>query len=138
MSLRAAIDAALYSKLNVASVTAAAPGGVYNGRASEGVQTAHVTYQFVADVPQHTGGGRVHEYVYLVAGVAREDNPERCVDAFVAADAVLHNKTLTLSSGAFMKCLLDQEVDLPGDDESGESWLRAGAYYRIWADEADS
>ncbi len=131
---RLQVDKALFTALNVATVLAVAPGGVYNTMAPEGVKPPWVVFQAMSKEDSHTFSKRFATMTYMVKAVSDSKWPKTAEDIDTILDTTLEDAALTISG--FTQILCRRESDVYFVEEAGGLvWHHIGGLYRIMVDQ---
>lgn len=134
MSIRGALDTAIYAKLNVSSVTTLATGGVHNQSIPESVgDSPAVVFDMMTESIDQGSDSEHYENVYLVKAVVRENYPNLASDIDAACKTILNNTSLTISGWTHLRTLRESAAPPSEEMESGETWQHIGGLYRIWS-----
>lgn len=136
-----AVDAAVATALGDASVTALAPGGIYNGQvpASATPAGAWIEFDTVAGMDEirtlraaSGATGRVVPLRYVVRAVCKGFSKAPAKAALAAVDAVLDDATFVLTHGTFLSCRRERFLgDLTDDLVGGVVYQVIPAHYLI-------
>jgi hypothetical protein len=125
------IEDALYTKLNVASVTGAGATGVFNRIAPENQALPYVIYQWQGGGDANITPRRSRNLVYTVKAVATTLGAAGAIDS--AIDALLHMQTISISTGGWATFWVAREQDIAYEevDPRGLIIYHTGGMYRI-------
>ena len=129
-----AVRTALYTKLNVASVTTLLGSG--SASLIHAVAPATATYPLVifnkqaGTTTDRFGGDAYKDHVWLVKAVTRATSSSVAEDIDKAINDLLHFGTLTITGGTLMHMARESDVDYT--ETSGDQQYRhAGGLYRL-------
>ncbi len=130
------VDAAVYTALNVAGVTAAAPGGVHRHRAPTGTAFPYVLFHKtegddnynLANSPAVTG------LTYLVKVVDRGLSAAAAHTALAACDTALNGVALSVTGHATLRCRRVRHIDYVEDTDAVATYQHVGYEYDILLD----
>lgn len=129
-----AIRVGLYTKLNVASVTASLPNGsagIRHAVAPPGALFPFVIFDKVSGTPtRRMGGNAWDDQLWLVKVVDRAESSSVAEDTAKAIDDLLDFGTLTVSGGVTLAVLRDSDVDYTETD-GDKTYRHHGARYRL-------
>lgn len=129
-----AVDAGLYTALNVSAVTTLATGGVHNGVAPENTATPYLRF-FSAEAPPDWRAfrtNRIAKFRYLVQAIDEGLSKAAAKALLASADGVLHDATLTVAGGTFLSCGLERRIgDIVDRLPGGVVFQIVGAYYLV-------
>ena len=137
MSSTAAIDAAIIAKLaNDATLTTAAPGGVYRDIAPQGVASPFVIVTQMAHGDEYAIGSQAYEELtYLVKAVGSGTSGNAAQTAADRIHALLQGATLTITG---YRSLIVQRAERVGyvevEDASDRRWQHRGGMYLVMAE----
>ena len=136
-NLRVNLDTAIYSVLNVASVTNEATGGVFNSIAPQGTEPPFVIFQAMSKTDEYWSfsSGRGGAAVYMVKEVTRGPWPKSAGDIDTQIDSVMQDASLSVSGFSLLTCRRQEDVYLIEDDE-GVIYQHVGGLYSINADQS--
>ena len=123
------LDQALYSHLNVATVTALATGGVHNTLARQGAACPYVVFQKASEEFRYLGPGTVATFLYLVKGISDQLGPAQAGSVDSRVRDRLQCGTLSVTGWTLADCRRETGVFYREGDSPG--YWHAGAYYRI-------
>jgi hypothetical protein len=129
-----AVDAALFAKLQgSASLTAAAPGGVYQDVAPHGVAEPFVIVNLQAHQDEYSqSGGHYEVGRYLVKAVGQGTASAAVAAADAAIFATLQDQALTITGYTHMQCHREERVRFVEIDGSIR-WQHRGGIFAVWA-----
>jgi DNA-binding LytR/AlgR family response regulator len=135
----AAIDQALIAKLTSdATLTAAAPGGVFRDMAPQSTTTPFVVVTQMSHVDAYAIGSQAYEeLLYLVKVVDQANSSSAAQTAADRVQTLLQGATLTITG--YRSMLVQREeriVYVEVDDESDRRWQHRGGLYRVYAEAA--
>jgi hypothetical protein len=127
------LEDALYATLNVSSATSIGTG-VFNRIAPENQLLPYLVYQWQGGGDENLTPHRSRNPVYYIKGIAETLGEAGALDA--AADALLHQKPITISTGGWTCFWLARESDnaYMEIDTLGRRIYHSGGIYRIWFD----
>ena len=136
-NLRVNLDTAVYSVLNVESVTNEATGGVFNGIAPQGTAPPYVVFQAMSKVDEYWSftGGRGGSAIYMVKAIDRSPWPKSAGDIDTQVDSVMQDASLSITSHSLLWCRREEDVYLV-EDQEGVIYQHVGGLYRITADQS--
>ena len=135
-NLRVNLDTAVYSVLNVASVTNEATGGVFNSIAPQSIEPPFVIFQAMSKVDDYFSyTGRGGSAIYMVKAISRNRWPKEAGDIDTQIDAVMQNASLSITGHSLLSCRREEDIYLIEDDD-GVIYNHVGGLYRIIADES--
>lgn len=135
-NLRPNLDAALFAVLNVESLIAVAPGGVFNQLAPEGTTPPYVIFQHASKADDYFAfTKRGAEAVYIVKAVSRSPWPKEASTIDTQIDTLLQDATLTITGYSRLYCRRESDFDLR-ENSDGEIYQHIGGLYRVIADES--
>lgn len=127
-----ALEAAVYSALNVSAVTTLAPGGVHHTLAPDGTAYPYVRVQWQGGVTDWTLGRQVSDTVdFDVIAVVKGCDTNTLADLKAAVDGCLNDVALTVSGKTLW--LLRKTGSIPTYSERGADGvvrLYGGCSYR--------
>jgi len=132
VNIHNAMGSALYSTLAAGTALVTALGGtaIYDTIAPQGTDPPYVVFFFSGGGDDNTSPSRARSLVYTVktVGTAKLETEE--IDTQV--DALLHLKTLTVDSGAWVNYWTARTTDVAYvEDVGGELIWHRGGQYRI-------
>jgi hypothetical protein len=135
-NLIAALDAALFTALNIAAVNNVATGGVYSRRAPQGTVSPYLIYNLQSKVDDYWAytkrGGQA---LYLVKAVSKALWPKEAQDIDTQIDTALQDATLTITGFSQIYCRREANLEFP-EEVDGVIYQHVGGIYRIIADES--
>ncbi len=136
MTVRDALETAIYSKLSGGTALIADLGGtaIYNLQVKDNTPLPYVVYSHVAGGPDNITASDSWSQLYLVRAFASTQVKVRSIEANF--DALLHRQTLNVSG--YTNFWTVRENDAPSTVENlpnGEKAYASGGYYRIRLDE---
>jgi hypothetical protein len=135
-NLRVNLDTAVFDKLNVASVTNEAVGGVFNMMAPEGASTPFVVFQAMSKVDDYWSfTGRGGSALYMIKVVDESRWPKAAADVDTQVDSVMQDVSLSVTGHSLLYCRRESDIYLV-EDQSGKVFQHIGGMYRIIADES--
>jgi hypothetical protein len=136
-NLRPNLDTALYSVLNVASLTNLATGGVYNLLAPQDTRPPYVVYQAMSKVDDYWAyTQRGAQAVYMVKAISRSAlSVKEATDIDTQVDTLLQDATLTITGFGPIYCRRESDFYL-SEDLNGDTYQHVGGLYRIIADQS--
>ena len=135
-NLRVNLDTAIFSTLNVASVTNEATGGVFNSVAPQGAEPPFVVFQAMSKTDDFFGyTGRGAEAVYRVKAIDQRPWPKAAGDIDTQVDSVMQDASLSITGFALQSCRREEDIYLV-EDQEGVIYQHIGGLYRIIADQS--
>ena len=135
-NLRVNLDTAIYSVLNVASVTNEATGGVFNSLAPQGTEPPYVVFQAMSKVDDYFAyTGRGGSAVYMIKAIDRSPWPKGAGDIDTQIDSVMQGASLSITGHSLLSCRRESDIYLI-DDQAGVTYQHIGGLYRINADQS--
>ena len=135
-NLRVNLDTAIFDALNVATITNAAPGGVFNGVAPQGTEPPFVVFSAMAKTDDYFAySERGGQAVYMVKAIDRSPWPKSAGDIDTQIDSALQDAALSISGYSLISCRREEDIYLV-EDLSGVMYQHGGGLYRIIADES--
>ena len=135
-NLRVNLDTAVYSTLNIATITNAALGGVFNTHAPQGTEPPYVVFQAMSKIDDYFAyTGRGAEAIYMVKAVARSPWPKEAGDIDTKIDAAMQNASLSITDHSLIECRRESDIYLV-EDLDGVIYQHIGGLYRVIADES--
>ena len=135
-NLRVNLDTAVYSALNIATITNAALGGVFNTHAPQGTEPPYVVFQAMSKIDDYFAyTGRGAEAIYMVKAVARSPWPKEAGDIDTKIDAAMQNASLSITDHSLIECRRESDIYLV-EDLDGVIYQHIGGLYRVIADES--
>ena len=135
-NLRVNLDTAIFSTLNVASVTNEATGGVFNSVAPQGAEPPFVVFQAMSKTDDYFAyTGRGAEAVYMVKTIAQSPWPKSAGDIDTQVDSVMQDASLSITGFALLSCRREEDIYLV-EDQEGVIYQHIGGLYRIIADQS--
>ena len=135
-NLRVNLDTAVYSALNVTSITNEAIGGVFNSHAPQGTEPPYVVFQAMSKMDDYFAyTGRGGESMYMVKAIDRSPWPKEAGDIDTQIDSVMQNASLSITGYALIECRRESDIYLV-EDLDGVIYQHVGGLYRIIADES--
>jgi hypothetical protein len=137
VSSTAAIDQAIIARLaGDATLTAAAPGGVFRDMAPQGVSTPFVIVSQMSHGDEYAIGSEAYEeLLYLIKVVDQANSGSAAQTAADRVQTLLQTVTLTITG--YRSMLIQREervVYVEVDDESDRRWQHRGGLYRVYAE----
>ena len=124
------LEAAIYTKLNVASVKSGAGAtGVYNRIAPQGAALPYVIFQWQGGGDENDHPKRSRNLVYTVKALAATVTAAETIDA--ACDALLHDGSLTISGYSLFWLRREGDVAYGEVNDAGVTVFHSGGMYRI-------
>lgn len=136
MALRSQIDDAIYTALNVTSVTNVLTGGVWNTRVPQGTAPPYGVFSESGGATGYTFDKTLRRRVYLVRAITRSQWPKDAAAGFALMAARIQSKRLTVAGGEMLIMLEEAPFDLSEDVGGGVFYAHVGAYYGVTVDEA--
>jgi len=134
-NLRVNLDTAIFSTLNVASVTNEATGGVFNSVAPQGAEPPFVVFQAMSKTDDYFAyTGRGAEAVYMVKTIAQSPWPKSAGDIDTQVDSVMQDASLSITGFSLLSCRREEDIYLV-EDQEGVIYQHVGGLYRIVADQ---
>lgn len=128
------IRTALYTKLNVVSVTALLPdgsAGIQHAVARPGSRFPYIIFNKQSGVPERAFGENAYDdYIWLVKAVDRNTSSSAAEDIAKAIDDLLDYGSLAVTGGTTLAVLRDSDVDYPETD-GDQTYRHHGANYRL-------
>ena len=91
-NLRVNLDTAIFSALNVASITNEATSGVFNGIAPQGTEPPFVVFSAISKIDDYFAyTERGGEAMYMVKAITRSPWPKESGDIDTQIDSVMQN-----------------------------------------------
>ena len=135
-NLRVNLDTAIFSTLNVASVTNEATGGVFNSVAPQGAEPPCVVFQAMSKTDDYFAyTGRGAEAVYMVKASDQSPWPKAAGDIDTQVDSVMQDASLSITGFALLSCRREEDIYLV-EDQEGVIYQHVGGLYRIVADQS--
>ena len=135
-NLRVNLDTAIYAKLNVASVTNEATGGVFNSVAPQGTEPPFVLFQAMSKVEDYWSyTGRGSEATYMIKAIDRSPWPKTAGDIDTQIDSVMQDASLSITGHSLLTCRRQSDIYLI-EDEDGIIYQHIGGIYQVIADES--
>ena len=135
-NLRVNLDTAIFSTLNVASVTNEATGGVFNSVAPQGAEPPFVVFQAMSKTDDYFAyTGRGAEAVYMVKAIAQSPWPKSAGDIDTQVDSVMQDASLSITGFSLLSCRREEDIYLV-EDQEGVIYQHVGGLYRIVADQS--
>ena len=135
-NLRVNLDTAIFSALNVASITNEATSGVFNGIAPQGTEPPFVVFSAISKIDDYFAyTERGGEAMYMVKAITRSPWPKESGDIDTQIDSVMQNSSLSISGYRLIECRRESDIYLVEDLE-GITYQHVGGLYRIIADES--
>ena len=135
-NLRVNLDTAIYSVLNVSSVTNEALGGVFNSLAPQETAPPFVVFQAMSKVDDYFSyTGRGGSAIYMVKAIDRSPWPKTAGDIDTQIDSVMQDASLSITGHALLSCRRESDFYL-AEDQNGVIYQHIGGLYRIIADES--
>ena len=135
-NLRVNLDTAIFSTLNVASVTNEATGGVFNSVAPQGAEPPFVVFQAMSKVDEYWSyTGRGGAAVYMIKAIDRSPWPKAAGDIDTQIDSVMQDASLSITGHALLMCRRESVIYLT-EDLAGVIYQHIGGLYRIVADQS--
>ena len=135
-NLRVNLDTAVYSALNIATITNAALGGVFNTHAPQGTEPPYVVFQAMSKIDDYFAyTGRGAEAIYMVKAVARSPWPKEAGDIDTKIDAAMQTASLSITDHSLIECRRESDIYLV-EDLDGVIYQHIGGLYRVIADES--
>ena len=132
-NLRVNLDTAIFSTLNVASVTNEATGGVFNSVAPQGAEPPFVVFQAMSKTDDYFAyTGRGAEAVYMVKTIAQSPWPKSAGDIDTQVDSVMQDASLSITGFSLLSCRREEDIYLV-EDQEGVIYQHVGGLYRIVA-----
>lgn len=134
-NLRVNLDTAIYTVLNVESVTDEATGGVFNGLAPQGTEPPFVVFQAMSKVDDYFAyTGRGGTAVYMIKVIDRSVWPKTAGDIDTQIDSVMQDASLSITGHTLLMCRRESDIYLV-EDQQGVVYQHVGGLYRIIADQ---
>ena len=135
-NLRVNLDTAIFSTLNVASVTNEATGGVFNSVAPQGAEPPFVVFQVMSKTDDYFAyTGRGAEAVYMVKAIDQSPWPKSAGDIDTQVDSVMQDASLSITGFSLLSCRREEDIYLV-EDQEGVIYQHVGGLYRIVADQS--
>lgn len=134
-NFRAALEAGLFSTLNVQSLLTVATGGVYNSLAPQGTKPPFVVFSIPSKLDDYHFAARGVNALALVKAVSRSTWPAEAEDIDTVIDTLMQDAALTVAGYSVWYCRRESDFAMPEDDK-GELWQHVGGLYRIRADQS--
>ena len=135
-NLRPNLDTAIFTALNVTSLTDLAPGGIFNTLAPKGTAAPYVLFQVSSKIDDNFSyTKRGADAVYIVKAISQSPWPKEASDIDTQIDALLENATLTISGYTQLVCRRQSDFSFT-EDVGGEVYQHQGGLYGITADES--
>lgn len=135
-NLRVNLDTAIFSTLNVESVTNEATGGVFNGVAPQGAEPPFVVFQAMSKMDDYFAyTGRGGEAVYMVKVIDQSPWPKSAGDIDTQVDSVMQDASLSITGFSLLSCRREEDIYLV-EDQEGVIYQHVGGLYRIIADQS--
>jgi hypothetical protein len=134
-----AIDQALIAKLTSdATLTAAAPGGIFRDMAPQGIATPFVIVTQMSHADAYAIGSQAYEeLLYLVKVVDQANSGSAAQTAADRVQSLLQNATLAITGYRSLLVQREERVAyVEVDDESDRRWQHRGGLYRVYAEAA--
>lgn len=134
-NLRPNLDAALFTVLNVSSLTNLATGGVFNSIAPQDTAPPYVVYQSFSKVDDYYAfSKRGGDALYMVKAVTQTPWPKDAATIDSQIDTLLQDATLSITGFTQFVCRRESDIYLV-ENVGGEVYQHQGGMYRIVADE---
>lgn len=124
-----ATEAALFSLLNVSSVTTLATGGVWPNIAAQGTAPPYVIIQWQGGGDENDHSTDSTNLIYTVKALA--STALLAAQIMAACDALLHKQTLTVTGWTNFWLRRETWVSYAEVDPVGKATYHRGAMYRI-------
>ena len=136
-NLRVNLDTAIFDKLNVASVTNEATGGVYYILAPQGTAPPFVVFQAMSKTDDYFSftGGRGGSALYVIKVIDRSPWPKAAGDIDTQIDSVMQDASLSITGHTLLWCRREEDFYL-AEDQEGVTYQHVGGLYRILADQS--
>ena len=135
-NLRVNLDTAIFSTLNVASVTNEATGGVFNSVAPQGAEPPFVVFQAMSKTDDYFAyTGRGAEAVDMVKAIDQSPWPKSAGDIDTQVDSVMQDASLSITGFSLLSCRREEDIYLV-EDQEGVIYQHVGGLYRIVADQS--
>ena len=127
------LEDAIYTTLNVSSVTTAGATGVFNRIAPENQALPYVVYQWQGGGDLNITPRRERFPAYTIKAIAETLGDAGAIDA--AIDALLHHQTISISGWTNFWLARDVDVAYFEVDPLGRRIYHTGAIYKIRFDQ---
>ena len=130
-----AINAAIYAKLNVSSLTSLlattnTPSSIFHLQAVDGAAYPFVVFNKMSDAEPNDTAHRVIDTIYQVRGFTRTS--AAAADAIaLAVDALLHRVTLSITGYAVLRVYRTGGLEFIENQQSTDKVYSAGSLFRI-------
>lgn len=126
----AALDTALYNKLNVSAITTLLGGArIYSAIAPKDTPLPVIIFQWQGGGEQNLTPTRMRNVVYTVKAIATSKSA--ALDISAKVDAALHDQTLNVSGWTNYATTREDDVQLVEVAEDGRVLYHMGAIYRF-------
>lgn len=131
----AAIEAALYAKMNVVGVTSLATGGIHRRKAPPGSGDLTVVIYDLDDGRdiKVLGASAWLDTVWNVRAVCEGLSTAPADAAYAAVHALLEGAVLTINGFTNLYCRREQLLSYDEDVEGGKTYQHVGGTYRVVA-----
>ena len=136
-NLRPNLDAAIYTILNVSSLTDLATGGVYNMVARQNTAPPYVIFQAMSKVDDYWAyTQRGAEAIYMVKAVSQAAlSVKEATDIDTQIDTLLQDVSLSITGFSHLYCRRESDIYFT-EDLQGDTYQHIGGTYRVIADES--